>query len=246
MSPDRANNPGTVPVPDWFLEQAVRQIREIEELQVMLAYFRLSMDAHSGEPMLESALFSDPALNEALKLEAAPRNPVERIERGIELAVARDSLLRFTVSGEDTSERVAWLMVSSPENRVRLERYRSGVLAPPGMGDRNDANVRVEPVRPGVFQLYEQNIGLVTPIIADRLVEALELYPESWIEDAIAAAVSYNRRNWRYIQRILETWATEGRNHETDRRHQPNSTAFDPERHLRGEYAAVFRRQRRE
>ena len=46
------------------------------------------------------------------------------------------------------------------------------------------------------------------PIIADQLVRALERYPREWIEDAIGEAVAYNRRNWRYIQRILQQWAT--------------------------------------
>jgi DnaD/phage-associated family protein len=88
--------------------------------------------------------------------------------------------------------------------------------------------------------MYEQNIGLVTPIIADRLVDALERYPETWIEDAIGESVNYNRRNWRYIQRILENWAAEGRNDEADRRGAQGD--ITREKHLHGKYSHLFRR----
>ncbi|MBA2453008.1 MAG: DnaD domain protein [Chloroflexia bacterium] len=95
--------------------------------------------------------------------------------------------------------------------------------------------------RPDVFGLYEQNIGMVTPILADRLTEALQSYPEEWIQDAIAESVAYNRRSWRYIQRILENWSTEGRADETNRR--DHEKHLDSEKYLRGKYAALFRKR---
>lgn len=237
--------PRGVEIPRWFLDEIAPQIREISELQVMLAYFRIATDRGLTEPIQEDELLQDALLNQSLRFDAASRVPYDRIHRGIELAVARDSILRFTVDDDD-GETSYWLMLATPDNRVKLDRYRSGLLQPPEVDGSLPRPARVASVRPGVFKLYEQNVGLVTPIIADRLIEALELYPERWIEDAIAAAVSYNRRNWRYIQRILETWATEGRSNEADRRHQTGSGDFDPARNLRGEYAAVFRRRKRD
>jgi DNA replication protein len=236
----------TVPIPEWFLVDIAPAIREMAEMQVMLAMFR---NHHAGgdlsEPVSEQALQRDPGLRTALKLDGAVQPPDEQIRRGIELAVARDTLLEFHVTSDDELVN-SWLLIATPENRIKLERYRSGELSPPVEADASASAGAVERLRPGIFRLYEQNIGLVTPIIADRLVEAMELYPQSWIEDAIEAAVSYNRRNWRYIQRILETWATEGRSHEANRRHQSSTSDLDPERHLSGEYAAIFRRRRRE
>jgi DNA replication protein len=244
--PDRFQAQDT-PVPRWFLEAVAPRIREMCELQVMLTVFRLLADEGAlTAPIAERRLFDDPLLADALKLDGAVRLPDDSIRRGIELSVARDSLLKFSVTNDNDPDPISWLLLATPENRLSLERYRSGALRLPETAGSDGGAHRVERTRPGVFQLYEQNIGLVTPIVADRLVEALERYPEPWIEDAIAAAVSYNRRNWRYIQRILETWATEGRSNETNRRHQSGSGDFDPERHLSGEYAAIFRRRRRE
>lgn len=237
--------PDAIPVPVWFLTEVAPRIREMAEMQVMLACFRLAAESGWDEPIAEAALLQDEPLAEGLRLDGASLQPLQQITRGIELAAARDCLLRFSVA-EESGEETVWLLLATPENRLKLERYKSGVLPLPGEPETEGSRRWVAPSRPGVFKLYEQNIGLVTPIIADRLVEALELYPESWIEDAIEAAVSYNRRNWRYIQRILETWATEGRGHEANRRRQSTSGDFDPERHFTGEYAPVFRRRQRE
>lgn len=236
----------TILIPTWFLEDVAPRIREISELQVMLAFFRIHVPGHEfSNPVAEAELRRDEILKASLRLDGAVQPPDDAISRGIELAVARDTLLQFQVERSDAATST-WLLLTTPENRIKLERYRSGELDPPADPEQGETSGAVERARPGVFRLYEQNVGLVTPIIADRLVEALELYPRSWIEDAIEAAVSYNRRNWRYIQRILETWATEGRSHETNRRNQSGAGDLDPERHLSGEYAAIFRRRRRD
>ncbi|MCY4654127.1 MAG: DnaD domain protein, partial [Dehalococcoidia bacterium] len=65
--------------------------------------------------------------------------------------------------------------------------------------------------RPNIFALYESNIGMLSPMIADELKEAETLYPVEWIEDAFREAVAQNARSWRYIVRILESWEREGR-----------------------------------
>ncbi|WP_343388310.1 DnaD domain protein [Candidatus Amarobacter glycogenicus] len=52
-------------------------------------------------------------------------------------------------------------------------------------------------------------------MVGDRLVEAEDLYPAEWIEDAFREAAELNARNWRYIEKILGNWAEEGRPNET-------------------------------
>jgi DnaD/phage-associated family protein len=65
--------------------------------------------------------------------------------------------------------------------------------------------------RPSIYELYEQNIGLLTPLLAEELREAIDSFPAAWIEDAFREAVGQNKRSWRYVRRILETWASRGR-----------------------------------
>jgi DnaD/phage-associated family protein len=81
--------------------------------------------------------------------------------------------------------------------------------------------------------LYEQNIGPLTPLLAEELMEAEDTYPVSWIEDAFREAVELNKRSWRYIQRILERWAAEGKADEKTRRGDEG----DRRRFIEGEYA---------
>lgn len=62
-----------------------------------------------------------------------------------------------------------------------------------------------------IFTAYEENIGLITPMISDELKEAEKEYPESWIIDGISLAVKNNKRNWRYVETILKRWKTDGK-----------------------------------
>ena len=43
--------------------------------------------------------------------------------------------------------------------------------------------------KPSIFTLYEENIGLVTPLLADQMVDAEASYPWAWVEEAFKLAV---------------------------------------------------------
>jgi DnaD/phage-associated family protein len=75
----------------------------------------------------------------------------------------------------------------------------------------DDRPVSLVANRPTIFALYEQNIGPLTPLIADTLKDAEATYPQSWIAEAVQIAVEVNKRNWRYIEAILRRWTTEGK-----------------------------------
>ncbi len=231
-----------IAVPAGFFDELLPQLRDLAEIKVLLTLYRMLAEPDWRAGLVaEAALYTDERLLRGLRLGAASRPPVEDIRRGIDLAVARGVLLRVRVTRGD--EVAFWVMFTTLENRARLSQIQRGLVAPPRLAPDGPAVTGIEPERPTIFRLYEQNIGLVTPIIADQLIEALELYPREWIEEAIHEAVNYNRRQWRYIQRILERWATEGRGNETDRRRERAPGSFDPEKHLRGKYAPVFRRR---
>ena len=62
------------------------------------------------------------------------------------------------------------------------------------------------------FRIYEQNIGPLTPLIADSIKAwEEELKDASWISEAIGEAVKNNKRNWKYCEAILKRWQTEGK-----------------------------------
>jgi len=61
-----------------------------------------------------------------------------------------------------------------------------------------------------VYSLYEQNIGVLTNIIADRLKEHEQEYGAFWVAEAIIESVANNVRSLRYIETILSRWHREG------------------------------------
>ncbi len=90
--------------------------------------------------------------------------------------------------------------------------------------------------RSEIFTLYEDNIGPLTPLIADALKDAEKEYSKEWLEEAIRIAVVNNVRKWRYIQAILNSWKEEGRNGR-DQRH----TEEDFEQYTKGKYGKFIK-----
>jgi DNA replication protein len=90
-----------------------------------------------------------------------------------------------------------------------------------------------------IFALYEQNIGIITPMIAEELKEAEKIYPRQWIEDAFKEAVALNKRSWRYIARILERWASEGKD---SGEHKRDIEKGSPDKYVKGKYGHLVKR----
>jgi len=61
-----------------------------------------------------------------------------------------------------------------------------------------------------ISSLYEDNIGRLTPTIAERLKDIVKEYPAGWFEEALKEAVGLEHRNLKYIEAILERWKKEG------------------------------------
>jgi DnaD/phage-associated family protein len=72
-------------------------------------------------------------------------------------------------------------------------------------------SVPLQTERPNIFTLFEQNIGFLGTSIVEEIKDALDLYPEEWVEAAIHEAAVHNKRSWSYIRAILRRWETEGR-----------------------------------
>lgn len=61
-----------------------------------------------------------------------------------------------------------------------------------------------------VFRMYEAEMGLLTPLIADALKAWLDDVPHQWIIDAMRRAVVANKRSWAYVEAILRAWKLKG------------------------------------
>jgi DnaD/phage-associated family protein len=99
--------------------------------------------------------------------------------------------------------------------------------------------------RPAIYAIYEREIGLLTPMVAEALKDAEKEYPLEWIEAAIGESVRNNARNWKYTEAILKRWKVEGfqTNNKTKNGKQPKrdpaagETEEDRRRYVSGEYA---------
>ena len=193
------------PLPNLFFTRLLPAIDDLAELKVTLHIFWL-LHRKRGYPRCVSLreLEGDGVLLAGLK--GAGHKPQERLRLALERAVARGTLLHVTACRGE--ERDDWYFMNTDAGRRAVEKIRRGELKLEGTV-AVEAPVEVE--RPNIFTLYEQNIGLLQPLIAEELREAEETYPAHWIEDAFRIAVEHNARRWSYIRKILERWESEGK-----------------------------------
>ena len=200
----------SVAIPLAFLRDVVPGITNNDELQVCLTLFRLLAESGNEEtPIAETSIMNDATLRKTLRVSGSPATLDARIFDALELAVGRSTFLRF-MAVQGTSE-TAWYFANTPVTRALVQAMQEGRIAPPRVVWDGGSAPQIATDPPNVFRLYEQNIGPLSPIIADQLTTAASEYPATWIEDAIGEAVSYNKRSWRYILRILENWRQSGR-----------------------------------
>ena len=180
-------------VPDSFFRQLLGEITDPDELKVTL--FALWRFEH-----MEGRL----RYLKAEDFTACVAEPGPALEK----AARRGSLLRA-----GTKPNTLYFL-NSPRGRAAAEAYEKGKLDIPD----NVPSSTPQPDRPNIFKLYEENIGPLTPLIADALKDAEQTYPPEWVAEALEIAVKNNKRNWKYAEAILRRFKEEGHAKEQDRR----------------------------
>ncbi|NJN17290.1 MAG: DnaD domain protein [Oscillochloris sp.] len=218
-----------VSLPPELFSEILPAITLPSELKVTLhVFYRLSRQRSTPRRIGWDDLQADRVLRRSLRAISKLRPPEELLIEGLEAAVTRGTLIHLP---QPTEGRVVnWYLVNTTANRewVRsLDAARVALAAP---------EQAVE--RPGLIGLYEQNIGLVTPMLIDELREAEERYPAEWIEAAMREAVRSNARSWRYIRKVLERWAANGRQDATDQ----SGRSINVEKYTDGQFGHLYRR----
>ncbi len=225
------------PIPNVFFSGLLSQISDIAELKITLHIFWL-LYGKRGYPRFITyrELVSNTSLMSSLR--GGEKPPDEVLGDALEMAVKRGTILHLVLERDGAPEDVYFLNTES--DRQVVAKIRNGELVLTGLkaGGQTYLDVETEPP-PDIFTLYEQNIGMLTPMIAEELREAEKLYPEVWIRDAIKEAVSLNKRSWRYIARILERWSAEGKKDGTYRR---DSKKTDPDKYSKQKYGHMVKR----
>lgn len=61
-----------------------------------------------------------------------------------------------------------------------------------------------------VSRVYQNEIGIVSPLAAEKLNDWIDTYSPGWVLSAISEAVIYNARSPAYIGKVLEGWKKYG------------------------------------
>lgn len=213
-----------IPIPSAFFTDIVPEVDDINVLKVLLHFFR-ALDHQDGK--IRFVRLHDLLQDETLQSGVVSRqkDKTKILLSALGSAVETGYLLKSEIR-PDSGDVVFFL--NTTRGRDALAALQSGSWSP----DSQEGSNALPSVQPGIFQLYEENIGPITPMIADLLEEAEKNYPQSIIQYAFEEAVKQNARSWKYIDAILRNWQEKGS-------HGKNSP--DPEKdrrkYIEGEYA---------
>jgi len=221
-----------ISLPDSFFTQAIPKIQDLAELKIVLYVSYLILrkqdhpftSCHSERSEESHATQGRPQFVTYKELKAescrlSAELDEETLRQALNSAVEHGTLLHSTLNIDGVLEDVYSLTADSHQPPARLP-------SPGGQAVN-------------IFALYEQNIGMITPMIAEELKEAEKLYPPQWIEEAFKEAVTLNKRSWKYIARILERWASEGKD---SGEHRRDIKKDGPDKYIKGRYGHLVKR----
>jgi DNA replication protein len=229
-------------LPDLFFSDLLPQIDDLAELKLTLHCFWL-LNGQEGEMryLRGDDLRGDAVLLTSLNLASDLRTPQQTLADALERAVARNTLLRLDVeveteAGGDKTVWEDWYFMNTVKGRQIVAMIRQGRLHDLHAIAPEEARLKVE--RPNVFVLYEQNIGVLTPLIADQLRDMEKSYPPEWVAEAFDIAVANNKRALRYILAILKRWETEGK--DNDEKYQRDTPESRRRRYIPDEFSDII------
>ncbi len=213
-------------VPKPFLAQVLPAIDDLDELKATLVFFKLLYQKKGFPVWVTAAEVADSGIG-------FDESSAERL---LNQAAARGTVMRLAVVLEGRA--TALYLLNDDKNREAARKIIGGDIKIKDLSPSPASDLPPIPELPDIFSLYEQNVVLLTPMIADELKEALKLYPEVWIKDAIKEAVNLNKRSWRYISKILDNWNAGGRNDGT----YLGSAQKSPDKYTKGKYGKFVQR----
>lgn len=223
------------PLPNAFFSGLLPQIDDMAELKTTL-HVLATLYRKKGYPRFvtyKELLGNDKLMH---SLRGAAKSTDEALRDALKMAAERGTFIHLALDKDGNSEDI--YLLNDKSSRQAVSKIKIGELKLTGLKYKTQAYVELEE-QPNVFKLYEDNIGMLDPMIAEQLRDAEKQYPSNWIHDAIKEAVNQGIHKWSYISAILTRWAAEGRSDGTYRRH-PKKT--DPDKYIKGKYGHMVRR----
>lgn len=217
-------------IPSLFFSELLPFIDDLNELKVTLYCFWAMQQQEDEYRYVRFGEVSADA--EFMKgLQGNDTQQEWTLRKAFEKAVARGTLLHVQVILASKTEDIYF--INTEKGQRALEALVRGEWVP------SDGLRPIELIveRPNVFVLYEQNVGPLTPLIAEQLIDAEKQYPPEWITEAIQIAVKNNARSLKYILRILEQWLAKGKQPYGLSRQNPEKSFFA---HLEEDYSDII------
>lgn len=206
-------NTNLVHVPEDFFTRLLPKINDLVQIKVLLYLIWHAEQQESNVVFFKmEELQLDPVLLDMT-------GGIEKLESSINDLIKLGAVLKADQNLLDET----YFFINEPQGRAAIDAIKAGRWQDPG---HSQHPIHLSGNRPNIFKLYEENIGPITPMMADILKMDEATYPQAWIEEAVQIAVKRNARNWKFIQAILERWQNEGRGNEEDQRNRSQ----DPER----------------
>lgn len=207
MTTEAERHTAWVSLPDDFFSVLLPRVNNLPELKLTLHVIEMC-----GKLGIRSVAASDlevPRILHSVVGVDSPRPAEVRLRDVINRAVANGTLIHLGV--RTAGGVVSRLLPATAGNRAFVDALGQDGDMPSELESTVDGEVVV--YRPNIFAVYEQHIGPLTPLVAESIRDAERSYPSRWIEDAILAAVQYNKRHWRYVEAILARWEEIGGPH---------------------------------
>jgi len=183
-------------LPEEFFSELLPGIDNLDELKLIILLLQALNLAEEG-----MGYFTINQLSQNAVIMENFNTEVGRLEHALQLASKDGAILKVDI---DRIGEVFFLHTA--KNQALVEGLVRGAIS---HSDLRSAGRITQPKN--IFKLYEENIGLITPMMAEILKADEEEYSSEWIAEAIKIAVQRNARNWKYVQAILESWKKEGR-----------------------------------
>ena len=127
------------------------------------------------------------------------------LERALDTAIEYGVIAKVVINGN------ACLMLNTESaQRAAMD----GAITSPVVGTKNadgDWDTPAASSMPSdAFRAYEDNIGLLSPMIRESILAALEDFTDDDITRAIRIAVENESRSWSFVAGVLRRWSREG------------------------------------
>ncbi len=208
------------PTPSPLFGPLLEEVQDLAELKCTLrAIWRIResiRDDKGRRYVSEDELTSDLVLTKGVATAGNETSPSGAIRTAMKQAVQRGTFITRMLD-TNGGTRTVYFLNDEAGRKAALTMGRvpddADSLAAPAEWEETAVP------KSNIFKLYEENVGLLTPLIADQLKDAEETYSWSWIQQAFKIAVNGNKRNWRYIEATLRRWASEGKDNGKPGRH---------------------------